>query len=413
MKTLILLFCCLSSLSLFSQENQPFVHREPIDTSQQKLNMDAVYNRPFLEFGKIPVALGGYMEMHGQYMGTDGISDGFAFKIPRVTLFVSSTIHRRIKFLTEIEFESGTKEINIEFASIDLELHPLAILRAGIIMNPIGAFNQNHDSPKWDFIDRPISATQMLPATFSNVGAGMYGKAFSGDWTIAYEVYATNGFDDHVISNGENKTFLPASKDNIHRFEESSNGIPLVTGKIAVKHRKIGELGLSYMGGVYNTFRKDGIRLDAKRRLDVAAIDYMTTLPKIKTRINAEWAFVWVDVPSSYTQQFGTRQHGGYLDFVQPVWTLKMKKRKQPGDFVNSYFSIGCRLEYVDWNVGTFNENGVNIGDDVFAVVPAFSWRPGGQTVFRINYRYEWQRDLLGNAPARTAGFQAGVSSYF
>lgn len=413
MKKLLLLFISLACVSVYAQEKKKFVQRIPVDTSAAKLNLDAVYNRPFLQFGKVPVALGGYAEMHGEYFGTDGISSGFHFKIPRVTLFISSTIHKRIKFLTEIEFESGTKEINIEFASIDLELHPLAVLRAGIVMNPIGAFNQNHDSPKWDFISRPVSATQMLPATFSNVGAGFYGKAFTGRWTFAYEVYATNGFNDNIISNSENKTFLAATKDNIHRFEQSSNGIPLLTAKAAIKHRQIGELGLSYMGGVYNTFRKDGIMLDVKRRVDVAAFDYTTTLPKIKTQINAEWAMIWLNVPETYSQQFGSQQYGGYLDIVQPVYTLKMKKRKHPGDFVNSVFSVGCRVEYVDWNVGKFKETNGNIGDDIIAVTPSISWRPGGQTVLRANYRYEWQRDLLGNPPARTSGFQVGIASYF
>jgi hypothetical protein len=89
---------------------------------------------------------------------------------------MSSSISKRIKFLSELEFEDGGKEIAIEFASVDVEFHPLANFRAGIIVNPIGAFNQNHDGPKWEFTDRPISATQMLPGTFSNVGAGLYGK---------------------------------------------------------------------------------------------------------------------------------------------------------------------------------------------------------------------------------------------
>jgi len=411
--TIFHFFILTACLSQDTIQKTKFIKRLPADTSQAVMNLDAVYNRPFLQFGKIPVALGGYAEMKGQYMVTDGVSDGFSFHFQRLTLFVSSTIHRRIKFLTEIEFEDGTKEINIEFASIDIEFHPLCVLRAGIIMNPIGAFNQNHDGPRWDFTDRPISATRLLPATFSNVGAGFYGKGYVGSWSFGYEAYLTNGFDDRIIGNSENRTSLAATKDNIHRFEESNNGIPLLTAKIAIKNRNIGELGFSYMGGVYNTFRKDGLRLDARRRVDVAAVDFSTVLPKIKTRINTEWAFVFVDVPDTYTQQFGEQQHGGYLDIVQPVYTVKMRKRKRPGDFVNSVFSVGCRLEYIDWNKGTFSQTGSNIADDVFAVVPAFSWRPGGQTVLRINYRYEWQRDLLGNPPSRTGGFQAGISSYF
>jgi hypothetical protein len=70
-------------------------------------------------------------------------------------------------------------------------------------------------------------------------------------------------------------------------------------------------------------------------------------------------------------------------------------------------------LEYVDWNVGTFKETGSNIADDFKSIVPAISWRPTPLTVIRINYRYSWQKDLLGNPPSMTGGFQAGFSSYF
>ena len=57
-----------------------------------------------------------------------------------------------------------------------------------------------------------------------------------------------------MASYKENKTFLPVSKPNAERFEENSNGQPLFTGKIALRHNDIGEIGFSYMGGIYNTF---------------------------------------------------------------------------------------------------------------------------------------------------------------
>jgi hypothetical protein len=377
------------------------------DTSGLLLNMDAVYNRPFLQFGKLPVALGGYAEANYQYLQEDGITEGHQFQMRRLTLFVSSSISKRIKFLSEIEFEDGTKEINIEFASVDFEFAPLLNLRGGIVMNPVGAFNQNHDGPKWEFIDRPVSATQMLPATWSNVGFGVFGKKHSKDWVYGYEAYLTNGFDDKIIDNAENKTFLPASKENKDRFEESFNGSPLFTGKIALRNRKIGELGLSYMGGVYNKYQDDGLQLDIKRRVNIYAIDFNTTLPKINTFINAECAWVNVDVPETYTEQFGRKQQGGFIDFVQPVI------KKPVFGFENSVINAALRFEYVDWNNGNFKSTGNNISDELFSIVPAISWRPTAQTVIRFNYRYNWQKDILGNPPAKLAGFQFGVSTYF
>ncbi len=407
MRKIFFIFFILNSLTAIAQIDPSLLRRIPNDTAKAVLNMDAIYNRPFMQVGKLPVALGGYAEANYQYLQKDGITEGHQFQMRRVSLFISSSIANRIKFLSEIEFEDGAKEISIEFASLDVEFNPLLNFRGGIVLNPIGSFNQNHDGPKWEFVDRPISATQMLPATFSNAGFGLYGKKYTKDWVFAYETYLTNGFDDKIISNSENKTFLPASKENPERFEESFNGSPLLTGKVAVRHNKVGEMGLSYMGGVYNKYQDDGLVLDMKRRVNVFAIDFNTTVSKTKTFINGEWAWIKVDVPDTYTTQYGEKQQGGFIDFVQPIINKRVL------GFEKSVINAAIRLEYVDWNKGRFSSTGSNIADEVFSIVPAISWRPTAQMVMRFNYRYSWQKDLLGNPPSRLAGIQFGVSTYF
>ncbi len=406
-RSALIIFFLLIIGNLFSQIDTTLLKRVPKDTSiLHTMNMDAVYNRPFLSMGKAPVSVGGYVEAHYQYLGTDGVTKGHTFSFPRLTLFFASSVHRKVKFLTEIELEEGGKKIAIEFASVDFTFHPLLNLRGGVIMNPIGAFNQNHDGPKWEFVDRPISSTQMLPATWSNVGFGFFGKNYSKEWAVGYEVYLTNGFNGAIIANSQNKTYLPAAKETSDRFEESSNGKLLLTAKAAVRHNKIGEIGLSYMGGVYNTFEEDGLVLDKKRRTDIMAVDFNTTLPT-GTFITGEWAWIWVDVPETYSQQFGDRQFGGFIDIVQPIL------RKSILGFDNVTLNTSIRLEYVDWNVGNFSETGTKIAEDMWAITPSISLRTGKQTVVRFNYKYSAQQDILGNPPAKTGGVQFGISSYF
>jgi len=82
-------------------------------------------------------------------------------------------------------------------------------------------------------------------------------------------------------------------------------------------------------------------------------------------------------------------------------------------DWDNATLNLAVRFDYVDWNIGTFNETNTNIGDDLWAVTPAISFRPTSQTVFRLNYRYQWQRDILANAPANQASWLLGFSTYF
>lgn len=400
------LFCAIIG-NIQAQIMDSVINRVPLDTSKTSLNMDAVYNRPFLTTDKLPVALGGYLEANSFYSSEDGVSEGLSFQARRLTVFMSASISKRIKFLSEIEFEDGTKEIGIEFAAMDVTFHPAFNFRGGIIMNPIGAFNQNHDGPKWEFVERPDVAVNMLPATWSNAGFGLFGKTHKKNWVLGYEVYLTNGFDNSIIDNEDNKTFLPAAKENKERFEESNNGKALVTGKLAIKNRKIGEIGFSYMGGIYNKFEEDGLIIDEQRRLDVFAVDFNTTIKKTATYIVGEYVIATIDVPETYTQQFGNKQQGFFIDMVQTIFKRKIL------DWENASFNFAARLDYVDWNVGKFKENDANIGEDLFAISPAISFRPTSQTVFRVNYRYQWQRDILNNPPSLTAAWLFGFSTYF
>ena len=402
----ILLLYISISITAYTQNDSSRVKIIPEGDSGQ-LNMDATYNRPFLQAGKMPIAIGGYMEANTQYISTDGISDGFSFQFRRTNLFFSSTIAKKIRFFSELEFEDGTKEINLEAAFIDFEFNPLLNLRGGIIVNPIGAFNQNHDGPRWDFIDRPISATTVLPATLSNVGFGLLGKYFVYNWTVGYEAYLTNGFDDHITANNENRTSLAAGKLSPEKFEESNSGSPMFTGKLAVRNRRIGELGFSYMTGIYNKWKADGFVLDSKRSIDVLAIDYTVTALRNKLNITGEAVKVFVDVPDTYSQAFGSEQLGAFIDIVGTV------TQKPILGWEKSKINLALRMEYADYNQGKFKETNGNIGDDIWAVVPGIAFRPVGTTVVRFNYRYQQQHDLLGNPPSKTAIIQFGISSYF
>jgi hypothetical protein len=404
---LFILSLFLSMQLMAQNDSTAFFKRIPQDTSKLKLNSEATYNRPFLSPGKSPVAIGGYVEANSNTFVTDGISKGTSFTFERLSLFVASSINKRIKFLSELEFEEGGKEIGIEYAALDIEFHPLLNLRGGIIINPIGSFNQNHDGPKWEIIDRPISSTTIIPATLNSTGFGFFGKIAKNNMVWAYEAYMTNGLDDKIINNDHNKTWFAAGKENPERFNESFNGQPSFTAKTSIRHRKAGEIGISWFGGVYNQFSENGVIVDKKRRCDLIALDFNTTLPKIKTVLNGEWAWSFIDLPDSYPQQYGSRQRGGYLDIVQPII-----KRKIFG-WENSTVNIALRTEYADYNIGTFNATGGNIFDEVFAIVPGLSFRPSSLTVFRVNYRYRLDKDIFGTHTILTTGFQFGFATYF
>jgi len=414
-KITVLFFCIGSAIFCGAQKDSALFKRVQIDTSKQKLNMDGVYNKPFLTMGKMPVAMGGYMEANTQYSVTNGISaDGFAFQFQRVSMFLESSIAKNIKFNSEIEYEDGGADIEVEYAFMDMEFNPILNFRGGIILNPIGSFNENHDGPRWDFIDRPISSTTIIPSTLSNAGFGFYGKYYYNNWIFAYETYLTNGFDEGIVSNADGQTSLADGNQNPDKFDKSNSGLPMFTGKIAIRNRKFGEFGISYLTDIYNEWKTDdGLIVAPKLSASIFAFDYSTSLLKDRLTITTEAAKVWVQLPPNTANTYGSQQDGAFIDIIGTVIKHKMF------GWDNAKWEVGARLEYANYNIGTFSETGGEIYDYVWAIVPAIAFRPVGSTVLRFNYVYTEQSDeaggnfILGNTPVKTGTVEFGISTYF
>jgi hypothetical protein len=416
--TVLLFFYCYSANGQIDSSLLKSVG--PKDTVKKNMNMDAVFTRPFLKIGNMPMSIGGYLESNWQYVSTSGIAQGNQFEFRRLSLFFATTISKHIKFMSEIEYENdptGDADaakgggFEVEYAAVDIELHPLLNIRAGMILNPIGAFNENHDGPKWEFTDRPIAMTQLLPDTWSNTGFGLFGKQYKGHWMFGYEFYVTGGFNDSIIDNSQGKTYLPAAENNPSRFTSSASGAPMYSGRLSVRQDQVGELGLSFMSDVYNTWEIEGAQVDNKRTVNVFDVDYNTTIPKLHTKIVTEWVWIFVQIPPNYTPEYASRQFGGFIDIVQPILSRRMF------GWDNATLNFAVRGEYVDWNVGNFAATGTRMYNDLWSIMPAISFRPTSSTVLRLNYRHQMQRDITGNTVGATigftAGFSLGLSTYF
>jgi len=362
-----------------------------------------IYQRPFLvSAGR--TAVGGYAEGNANYFRTDGVSEGFSMELRRFNIFLFSSVGRRLRFISELEFEHGTEEIALETALVDFTVNPSFIIRGGILLPPIGAFNVNHDSPRYDFVERPLVSTAIIPSTLSEVGFGAHGRLAPPGFSLSYDAYLVNGLGDGVILNGTGRTDIPSGKTE-DRFAEDNNGSPAVSGRIAAQRRDWGEVGLSYYGGIYNSFRIEGQPVDEKRRLSIVAIDFNTEIRTVSLRGEAAWASV--DVPEDLADLLGDRQWGIHLDAILPVWHPRIQGLQNP------VVSLGLRLERVDFNRGTFGSTGLTIHDETNAVTASVSFRPAAGTVFRANYRRESSRDPAGNPPSKTGGFQVGFATYF
>ncbi len=366
---------------------------------------DAIYNRPFNSFGNSGIAIGGYLEGNTNYFSEDGISEGLSMEMRRFNIFLSSKIGERFRFISELEFEHGTKEIALETALVDLEIAEYLNIRMGVLLPELGCVNANHDSPVWDFIERPLSSVSLIPSTLSEIGFGIHGKFALKKSLVSYNLYLINGLQDGVILNSEGKTHLLSGKTS-EMFEEDNNGIPMFNSRIAISNYKFGELGIAYYGGYYNTFMLEGEILAPKRALNVYAIDLDTDIGKLN--IKAELVQIALDVPEDIEEIYGEAQFGGFLDLVYPVYNDKLFT------YESSVLNILFRIEFADYNQGNFKTNIYTKKiDETYGLVTGMSWRPNENAVLKLNYSYHLVYDLIGNPPAKIGGVQFGFASYF
>lgn len=364
----------------------------------------SVYTRPFITSAG-QISIGGYAEGNTNYFVEDGVTDGFSMEFRRFNIFIFSPIASRLRFFAELEFEHGTEEIAIETAQLDFRMLPTLSVRAGIILPPVGAFNQDHDSPRWEFIDRPIVSTTIIPSTLSEVGFGAFGRFSPAPGTgVTYDAYLTNGLGEGVLLNDEGRTWIPAGKAD-EQFSGDNNGSPAFSARLAVQRRNRGEVGFSYYGGAYNRSREEGVTVDERRSVRIAAVDFATAFGRLNIR--GEAAEAWIDLPSGLGDLLGSRQRGAHVDIVAEVLRRPMM------GMASAVVNVTLRLEYVDYNVGTFASTGRSIRDDVSAIVPGISFRPAANTVFKANYRRHTSRDVLGNDPSQLGGYQIGFATYF
>lgn len=367
------------------------------------LAQEGIYDRPFI--GSLSsTSLGGYVEGNTNYFVEDGVTEGFSMELRRFNVFLFSQVSRRVRFLSELEFEHGTEEIALETALVDVRVLPALTLRAGVILPPVGYFNQNHDSPRWDFVERPLVSTTIIPSTLSEIGGGVLGSLALAGGVASYDAYLTNGLGDGVVGNGLGRTDIPSGKGD-ELLGEDNNGSPAVSGRVAFRRPGLGEVGVSYYGGYYNSFRVEGEEVDERRWLGITALDAGASVGVVDVR--GELAYATVDVPPGLTEVFGDTQWGAHVDLVVPLW------RPAPAGYEEAVVAGALRLERVDYNAGTFASTGEGIGEEITAVVLGLSFRPTPGTVFRANYRRHWTRDFARNPVIRGAGFQLGFATYF
>ncbi len=379
------------------------------DTSQRAFVRGGVYDKPFLTRLGGRTAIGGYAEAHARWQRVDGLQDETGFVAKRFNLFTNTRVSDFVRIGAELEFEDGGEEVKIEYAAIDVLIHPSLALRGGMLLSPLGRFNLSHDSPLNEFTDRPLVAVELLGTALSEPGFGVFGqldlarapslKAAGGGPALGqaarltYEFYATNGFHDGLINESEAGTRVALGRGNF----EDNNGSPALVGRLAFSPRIGYEIGLSAHHGAYNRFNQEGMVVENRRDLSIGVLDAEAALGRLQ--LSGEAALVAIDIPAGLSGIYAARQQGAYLDAVLPFGAGWVRTMPQ------STFAAKVRYDFVDFDAQ-------RVGQTEAQVSLGLNFRPTADTVLKFDYVRGRARDEFNNA-ADHAFLLVSFATYF
>lgn len=367
--------------------------QEPDSAADRPFVRGGIYDKPYLGALAGRAAIGGYAEAHAVLFREDGATTESGFVAKRFNLFTAAQVSDVVRFAAELEIEEGGEEILLEFAAIDLLLHPVLALRAGMILSPLGRFNLAHDSPLNPFTDRPLVSTELLGVALSEPGVGLFGFLPVGNGRLSYEAYGVNGFHDGLIEDAEDGTRLPLGSGNF----DDNNSSPAFVGRLAYSPSLAGEIGVSGHHGAYNVFDDEGLAVDERREVTVFVVDGEVSVAGFT--VMAEAADVDVDVPAGLEGIFASRQRGFYADLVRPFG------RGWVGSLTRSHFAAVARIDAVDFDVD-------RPGDSVWRVSAGVNFHPTVETAVKLSFLRGRTRDRFENA-GEEAGVQFSVATYF
>jgi hypothetical protein len=363
------------------------------DSTRRPFVRGGAYDKPFQGRLLGRTAIGGYAEAHARWQEVDGVAEDAGFVAKRFNLFTHTRVSDLVRVGAEIEFEEGGEEVKVEYAAIDLLLHPAFAVRGGMVLSPLGKFNLAHDSPLNEFTDRPLVSTELLGVALSEPGFGVLGQVALGASRLTYEGYATNGFHSGLIDDSDAGTRIPLGRGNL----EDNNGSPAFVGRLAWSPGVNHEIGVSGHRGAYNVFNAEGSAIDERRDVSIAVVDLETRW--FGTTLSGEAALARISVPPGLRGIYAEKQHGWYVEGVREFALAKLRGLPE------SSVALKLRWDFVKFDAAMD-------GESAGRVTVGATFRPTRETAVKLDYGRGRTRDRFNNL-SEQALLLASFATYF
>ena len=328
------------------------------------------------------VAIGGYGEAlytnNAELRQDEQPSDETdQFDFLRAVFYVGYKFSDSILFNSEIEIEHASTDkggsVSVEFAYLEFQKRPEIGLRAGMLLVPVGFVNELHEPPIFHGARRPEVERLLIPTTWRENGAGLFGAA----GPFEYRGYAvvglrSSGFTAAGIRGGRQK----GAKSQAEDFA--------LTGRLDF----VGLPGVLLGGSFYTGGSGQGATVDDRTiRGRVDLFDLHGQLEYRGLQLRALWTrsrigdvpLINVDNELQGDESVGEVQGGWYVEAAFDVMTLAPKGRWSITPFVR-YEELGTQKQVpAGWEIDPARERSLLTGGIEIGPIP--------QVVFKLDYQ--------------------------
>lgn len=323
-------------------------------------------------FGFGNVSLGGYADLeYGDFENTNS-----TFTQHRWVINIGAFPHERLRFNSELEIEYGGPnvpnadgEVKVEQAYLDFLIAEGVNLRAGALLVPFGRYNLYHDSDLQNLTDRPIMAKDVVPTTWTEAGAGIFGE-FNPVWgsyedlNLGYELYVVNGLDTGFSDTGLSGGRASLKADN---NEDKS-----VVGRLTLSPWLNQELGVSGYWGGYDTANHD---------IKGIGFDTLSTIGSFEL-INE---YAYFDVEQSSASDVANFFQGAYSQLNYHFWPKFLDESFLGRGFKDPKMTLVGRY---DWALIS-DDSDASLGENEETRWTAgLNYRPVDNFVFKFEYQW-------------------------
>ena len=332
------------------------------------------------------LSIGGYGEVrlrtfHGQ--GDQDRND--VFDALRAIVYVGYKFNEKWVFNSELEFEhagsGGGGSVSTEFLTIDYLHRDELNFRAGVLLIPMGFVNEIHEPNFFYGSERPEVERQIMPSTWRENGAGIFGTIAD---RIHYRIYVVNGFDGADFDAGG----LRGGRQKASRA--LSDDFAFV-GRVDVDVLD----GLLVGGSVYAGQSGQEQRADTGAFAGELLPDLMTHIYEIHAQYKGNgfsfrglWTEAFIDEAGAHNRILGSglasRMQGWYVEGGYDILPL----------FVDTKQTLEPFFRFSNLDTQHKTPDGVirDATQDVNIYTAGLHYRPIPQVVFKVDYRRFDQR---------------------